>query len=72
MFATKVPKQVLTKPFLCSGGVGDGKQIAAALALGADGVNCGTRFCATKECNWPDSFKQRMVQADERGTVLQS
>jgi nitronate monooxygenase len=62
--------KVLTKPFLCSGGVGDGKQIAAALALGADGVNCGTRFCATKECNWPESFKQRMVKADERDTVL--
>jgi NADH:quinone reductase (non-electrogenic) len=39
----------LTTPFVCSGGVGNGKQVAAALALGADGVNCGTRFCATKE-----------------------
>ena len=45
-------------------------KIAAALALGAEGVNCGTRFCATKECNWPDSFKQRMHEADERQTVL--
>lgn len=61
---------VLTKPYVCSGGVGTGTQLAAALALGADGVNCGTRFCATKECNWPDSFKQRMVKASERDTVL--
>ena len=62
--------KVLKRPFVCSGGVGDGKQIAAALALGADGVNCGTRFCATKECNWPDSYKQRMLQASETDTVL--
>ena len=60
----------LTKPFVCSGGVGNGNQIAAALALGADGVNCGTRFCATRECNWPESFKQRMVQASETDTVM--
>ena len=62
--------KVLTKPYICSGGVGNGVQLAAALALGADGVNCGTRFCATQECNWPESFKQRMVESDERSTVL--
>ena len=50
--------QELTKPYVCSGGVSTGRQLAAALALGAEGVNCGTRFCATIECNWPDSFKQ--------------
>ena len=62
--------QVLTVPYICSGGVGDGKQVAAALALGADGVNIGTRFCATQECMWPDSFKDRMVNATEEDTVL--
>ena len=62
--------RVLKTPFLCSGGVGDGKQIAAALALGADGVNCGTRFCATRECLWPNAFKGRMVRATEEDTVL--
>jgi len=62
--------RVLSRPYLCSGGVGDGKQLAAALALGADGVNCGTRFCATTECNWPESFKARMVDASETDTVL--
>jgi nitronate monooxygenase len=62
--------KVLNTPFVCSGGVGDGKQIAAALALGAEGVNCGTRFCATQECEWPDSFKLRMIEASEKDTVL--
>jgi NAD(P)H-dependent flavin oxidoreductase YrpB (nitropropane dioxygenase family) len=62
--------KALTRPYVCSGGVGDGKQLAAALALGADGVNCGTRFCATQECNWPESFKRRMLEANETDTVM--
>lgn len=62
--------KVLTKPYICSGGVGDGIQLAASLALGAEGVNCGTRFCATQECNWPENFKKHMVAGDERQTVL--
>lgn len=62
--------RVLTVPYICSGGVGDGKQVAAALALGADGVNIGTRFCATQECMWPESFKDRMLNANEEDTVL--
>jgi NADH:quinone reductase (non-electrogenic) len=60
----------LAVPYICSGGVGTGAQIAAALCLGADGVNLGTRLCATVECNWPDSFKRRMLQATEHDTVL--
>jgi len=62
--------KVLKKPFIASGGIANGAQLAAALALGAEGVNMGTRFCATQECNWPDSFKKRMLEADERQTVL--
>jgi nitronate monooxygenase len=42
----------------------------AALALGADGINMGTRFCVTKEAPIPQSFKERMVQNDERQTDL--
>jgi NADH:quinone reductase (non-electrogenic) len=63
-------KKLLRCPFICSGGVGNGAQIAAALALGADGVNCGTRFGATVESNWPLSFKQRILAATEADTVL--
>jgi NADH:quinone reductase (non-electrogenic) len=62
--------KVLKVPYVCSGGVADGKQLAAALALGAAGVNLGTRFCVTKEGNWPQSFKERAVKASEEETVL--
>jgi nitronate monooxygenase len=57
-------------PMLASGGFADGRGLVAALALGADGVNMGTRFCVTQEAQIPDSFKQRMVANDERQTDL--
>jgi NAD(P)H-dependent flavin oxidoreductase YrpB (nitropropane dioxygenase family) len=57
-------------PMLASGGFGDGRGLVAALALGADGINMGTRFCATQEAPIHDAFKQRMVAFDERQTVL--
>lgn len=57
-------------PMLASGGIADGRGLVAALALGADGVNMGTRFCVTQEAQIPDSFKQRMVANDERQTDL--
>merc|ERR1712066_246734 len=60
----------LTVPYICSGGVTNGAQIAAALALGADGVNLGTAICVTKESNWPETFKVSMVESDERKTCL--
>ena len=57
-------------PMLASGGFGDGRGLVAALALGADGINMGTRFCATKEAPIHDNFKQQMVANDERATDL--
>ncbi len=57
-------------PMLASGGFADGRGLVAALALGADGVNMGTRFCATKEAPLHDNFKQAMVANDERATDL--
>ena len=57
-------------PMLASGGFGDGRGLVAALALGADGINMGTRFCVTKEAPIPEAFKQRMVENDERATDL--
>lgn len=57
-------------PMLASGGFGDGRGLAAALALGADGINMGTRFCATVEAPIHDNVKQAYVDNDERGTHL--
>lgn len=57
-------------PMLASGGFGDGRGLAAALALGADGINMGTRFCATIEAPIHDNVKQAYLNNDERGTHL--
>jgi nitronate monooxygenase len=57
-------------PILASGGFADGRGLVAALALGADGVNMGTRFCATREAPIHDGIKQAIVANDERATEL--
>ena len=57
-------------PLLASGGFGDGRGLAAALALGAEGINMGTRFCATVEAPIHQAFKDEMVANDERATDL--
>ena len=57
-------------PMLASGGFGDGRGLAAALALGAEGINMGTRFCATVEAPIHDNVKQAYVDNDERGSFL--
>ncbi|MCW1383629.1 nitronate monooxygenase family protein [Novosphingobium sp. KCTC 2891] len=57
-------------PLLASGGFGDGRGLAAALALGADGINMGTRFCATVEAPIHANIKQAYLDNDERGSVL--
>ena len=60
----------LTIPLIASGGFGDGRGLAAALALGAEGINMGTRFCATVEAPIHQNVKQFLVDNDERGTNL--
>lgn len=57
-------------PFIASGGFGDARGLVAALALGADGINMGTRFMATKEAPIHDKVKQKLVDSDERQTAL--
>ncbi|MUG33375.1 NAD(P)H-dependent flavin oxidoreductase [Psychrobacter sanguinis] len=60
----------LSIPIVASGGIGDGRGLAAALVLGAEGINMGTRFCATKEAPIHDDIKQALVNATERDTRL--
>ncbi len=60
----------LSVPVIASGGIADGRGMAAALALGAHGVNMGTRFCATQEAPIHENIKQRLLAASERDTNL--
>lgn len=60
----------LRVPVVASGGIGDGYGMAGALALGAEGVNMGTRFCATVEAPMHPAIKQALVDATERDTRL--
>ncbi len=60
----------LSIPFVASGGMGNGKQLVAALALGADGINMGTRFIATKDAPVHQNVKEALVQATELDTRL--
>jgi NADH:quinone reductase (non-electrogenic) len=57
-------------PFVASGGMADGRSLVAALALGAEGMNMGTRFMATKEAPIHDNVKQALVAASELDTRL--
>ncbi len=57
-------------PFVASGGMADGRSLVAALALGADGINMGTRFLATVEAPVHDNVKRALVEADELQTRL--
>ena len=57
-------------PFVASGGMGTASQLVAALALGADGINMGTRFIATKEAPVHENVKKALVAATELDTRL--
>jgi nitronate monooxygenase len=60
----------LTIPFVASGGMADGRSLVAALALGAEGINMGTRFIATQEAPVHEKVKQALVAASELDTRL--
>ena len=65
-----VTADALDIPIVASGGFGDGRGLAAALALGADGMNMGTRFVATQEAPLHNNLKQAMVDYGETDTSL--
>lgn len=57
-------------PVIAAGGIADGRGILAALALGAEGVQMGTRFAATEESSAHDNYKNRLIEAKDNDTVL--
>lgn len=57
-------------PVVAAGGFGDARGFVAALALGACGIQMGTRFLATHECNAHDNYKQCLIKATEEDTVV--
>ncbi|RAH62984.1 2-nitropropane dioxygenase family oxidoreductase [Aspergillus piperis CBS 112811] len=63
-------RQELKTPFIASGGFADGQGLAAALALGAEGINMGTRFMCTIEAPIHNNVKQAIVKSDETQTAL--
>jgi enoyl-[acyl-carrier protein] reductase II len=69
---TLVPQVVdaVTIPVVAAGGIADVRGVVAALALGADGVQMGTRFVATRECIAHQNFKEAIVKASDTDTVI--
>lgn len=57
-------------PVIAAGGIGDGRGLAAALMLGAEGVQVGTRFLVAKECTVHDNYKQRVLAAKDLDTQV--
>jgi nitronate monooxygenase len=70
MVMTPSVVDALDVPVIAGGGISDGRGVAAALALGAEGVIIGTRLMATKECPIHDNLKQAFVEATETDTTL--
>lgn len=71
MVLTPAMIQALDVPVITAGGIGTGRQMAAALMLGAEGVYMGTRFLLTKECPVMDNIKQQIAEtASEMDTIL--
>lgn len=63
-------RQTLKVPFIASGGFADGQGLAAALCLGAEGINMGTRFMCTVEAPIHQKIKEEIVKAQETDTAL--
>jgi len=63
-------KDVVKIPVIAAGGIGSGRAMLAAIALGADGVQIGSRFIASNECSAHINFKNKVVNADEGETDL--
>lgn len=69
---TLIPQVVekVSVPVVAAGGIANGKGLAAALSLGALGVQMGTRFIATKESPYHDNYKQKIIHATDESTII--
>ena len=67
-----VPQVVdaVDSPVSAAGGIADGRGMAAALMLGAEGIQMGTRFLVAKECNIHPTYKEKVIKANDMGTVV--
>lgn len=61
--------QAVSIPVIAAGGIGGGKQFLASFALGAEGVQVGTKFLVADECNVHDNYKEAIIKAKDRSTV---
>jgi len=63
-------RKTVDLPLIAAGGIGTGRQMLAAMVLGADGVQVGSRFAASKESSAHKIFKQKIVEAKDGDTIL--
>lgn len=62
--------QAVDIPVVAAGGIGDGHGLASVLALGASGIQMGTRFVATKEAPFHEEYKRKIIEANDHDTVI--
>ena len=70
MILVPLTRDAIDLPIIASGGLGNGRGLVGALGLGADGINMGTRFVATREAPVHPNVKQALVEHNERDTRL--
>lgn len=70
MVLTPLVSRLVSIPVIAAGGIADGRGFAAALSLGASGIQMGTRFIASEECPVHPNYKEAIVKARDRDTVV--
>ncbi len=70
MVLTPQISEAVKIPVICAGGIADGRGIAAAFMLGAEGVQMGTRFICCNECTVHENYKQAVIEARDRSTAV--
>jgi enoyl-[acyl-carrier protein] reductase II len=70
MVLTRQVREAVKIPVVAAGGIGDGRGWVAAFALGAEGIQMGTRFLATEECPIPAAYKQAILEAKDQSTII--